>query len=378
MTEVVGAFPPYVWRGKVEMLPTPDNTTTDGRIRWLELRRTGVGSSDCSTVLGMGRATPHALWLDKTGRMPFDLSDNEAMFWGRKMEPTIREVTAERLGVDYYCPPMLRSIEFPWMLSSLDGVFIEPEEDTMTTGPAVDEFGRLHVPFEAKNQTEWLRADWSDDQIPDHAELQVHHSMIVTGAPYGYVAGLLGGNRLVVRRIDADPELHAHIIAEERRFWHDHVLTDAPPPITHRDSPDTILGAAADTDVDTLTLDNEQAITARQLIDQYADGALLERRGQEMKREAANNLLAMAGWHELLVDETGEPIVRLQRGQFAKSRFADEHPDIADVSMKKIEVLDTDAIKAEHPDLYRRFQSRSVRKPTKKDLATAARRKETH
>lgn len=375
MVEIVGPLSPYYAGPKAttEIVMKPETETLEGRLEWLKVRRSGLGSSDASAVLGLGRTTPHTLWLDKTGQMPFDLADSEVMFWGRKMEPTIREVTAERLGVDFYLPPMLRSREYPWMLSNLDGAFIFEEHDLPDSSPVVDEFGRAHIPFEAKNQTEWLRMDWSDGQVPDHAELQIHHSMIVLGAPYGYVAGLLGGNRLVVRRIDRDPALHAHMIEEERRFWHDYVLDGNPPPITYRDSVDTILGAAEDTDVATKVLTEEEAAVARDYLAQMGIASAAIKAAEETKREASNNLVAMAGWHELLVDPDGHPIIRLQRGVFAKKRFEEDHPDIADVTMKKIETLDIDALKAEHPDLYRKYQARSVRKPTKKDLAAAAR-----
>ncbi|QPO17129.1 RecE-like exonuclease [Gordonia phage Lilbeanie] len=355
-TVVGGLIPWHVPEGRVEPLRTPKPDTPDGRVEWLLERRKGIGSSDASAVLGMGRTTPHSLWLDKTGRMPLDLADNEAMEWGRRLEPIVREAATERLGYEYvHLPGMMRSVQYPWMLSNLDGAYYEH-----------------NAILECKNQTEWLRADWDDEQVPDHAELQVVHSLAVTGADHGYVAGLIGGNRLRIVRIDRDEELIAYLIEEERRFWHDYVLADVAPPITYRDSVDQILGAAPATTEDVLPVDPKLADTLLYWRAQYEEARDAEAESKKRKSEATNNIVALLGQHTLAVDEHGQPVVKLQRGGISKSRFAEEYPEIADVSMKKIETLDLDVIKNEHPDEYRKHQSRAVKVPGKTDYKTAA------
>lgn len=319
--------------------------------------------------------TAWTLFQEKTGNLPLDSGTSEASEWGQRLEPVIRDSAAERLGVEVRVCGGLASRERAWQRASLDGVLV------MNDG--------LFVPIEVKNTSAWLQADWSDDQIPDRAELQVQHQMAVTGAPYGYVAGLLGGNRLVVRKVERDQELIDHIINVEAELWgrvqryrwaqerivdldlYATVTRALEPALTARDTVDSIVGASSATDVDEVVLDEDAAAKAHEWMDQYGDAQVLEKQAAEMKAEARNNLIRLADGHAVIAEVNPDPdsddptrvIARVQRGNFAKSRFIEAHPDVADVTMHKIEVLDVDAIKREHPDLYRAYQSRSIRAP---------------
>ena len=356
-----------------DLLPDPG-----GHIEWLMQRRHGIGSSDCAAALGMSRwseATPWHLFMDKTGQFPLESADTEAAEWGRRLEPAIRQAAADRLGMQVQTVGGLANRERPWMRASLDGVLVD---------------NGTPVILEAKNTSIYLAEEW-DDQIPDAAELQVLHAMAVTGAPHAYVAGLVGGNRLVVRKVERDQELIDHIITVEAELWgrvqryrwaqerivdldlYATVARALEPALTARDTVDSIVGASSATDVDEVVLDEDAAAKAHEWMDQYGDAQVLEKQAAEMKAEARNNLIRLADGHAVIAEVNPDPdsddptrvIARVQRGNFAKSRFIEAHPDVADVTMHKIEVLDVDALKREHPDLYRQFQSRSIRAPKK-------------
>lgn len=357
-----------------DLLPDPG-----GHIEWLMQRRDGIGSSDCAAALSMSRwsdATPWHLFMDKTGQLPLESADTEAAEWGRRLEPAIRQAAADRLGMQVQTVGGLANRERPWMRASLDGVLIDNGEPVI---------------LEAKNTSIYLAEEW-DDQIPDAAELQVLHSMAVTGASHAYVAGLVGGNRLVVRKVERDQELIDHIISTEAELWGrvtgylleasnialgvddlEEISRRYEPALTARDTVDSIVGASPRRDVDVNLVDGDTAAKAREWMRQYGDGQVLEKQAAEMKTEARNNLLRIADGHAVIAevntdadsDDPTRVIARVQRGNFAKSRFIEAYPDIADVTMKKIETLDVDAIKREHPDLYRQFQSRSIRAPKK-------------
>ena len=378
MTRIVNPFE------GTELLPAHDLDTLDGRIAWLKQRREGIGSSDCSAALGLNPwpdATPWHVFMDKTRQFPLDDGrDSEQMEIGREVESAIVRIVARRLGVDHYGIPAIANRDRPWQRSNIDRVFVTDD------GP---------IPFEAKNTSEYLLSEWTDGQVPDHAELQILHTLDVTGAPYGYVGGMIGGRTVVHKRIDRDDDFLEHIRTVERELW-DRVtgyLLEASnmaldvdeleaisrkyePALTARDTVDSIVGASPRRDVDVNLVDGDTAAKAREWMTQYADGQVLEKQAAEMKTEARNNLLRIADGHAVIAedlsgtgveyDEPGyEEIARVQRGVFAKSRFIEAYPDVADVTMKKVEVLDVDAIKREHPDLYKQFQSRSVRAPRK-------------
>ena len=66
-------------------------TTAITHEQWLAARRKGVGGSDSAAVCGLSRySSPLEVWLQKTGRKPAT-PDNEAMQWGRLLEPIVRE-----------------------------------------------------------------------------------------------------------------------------------------------------------------------------------------------------------------------------------------------------------------------------------------------
>lgn len=331
------------------LLPTPADD-----IAWLLQRREGVGASDCAPVLGMGKwsgQTAYGVWIDKRGMVPLSTETNEAMEWGHLLEPVIAAKAAEKLGMQELSIGGLKSRTRPWQRASLDRVLITPDD-----GP---------VPLECKNTSVYLQSDWADDQVPDAAELQLQHQLAVTGAPYGYVAGLIGGNRHVVRRVDRDQELIDHINAEEEVFW-SHVQDGTTPPVTARESLSDIITAAGTPDVDELVLDGPQASEARAWVAAYQQAQVDEKSAIAKKHEARNNLLVIAGGHTHLVEQSGDvlhTVVRVQRGVFSKKRFRDEEPDLVPLFEKKVLDVDTAAIKAEDPDLFARFQSRSIRLP---------------
>lgn len=331
-------------------------STPADEVAWLLQRRDGVGASECAAILGMGKwsgQTAYGVWLDKTGQVPLSTAMSEAMEWGHLLEPVIRDKAADVLECRVMTVGGLQSRERPWQRASLDAALLTPDDG--------------FVPLEVKNTSVYLQSDWADDQVPDAAELQVQHQLAVCGAPYGYVAGLIGGNRLVVRRVDRDEELIGHICAEESVFWHDHVLARVTPPIVARDSIADIIAAAGTPDDDgPLILDPEDAAEARTWVQAYQCAAADEKRAKNKKAEARNNLAAIAAGYTEVCEVAGDvqhTLFKLQRGNFAARRFQDEKPDLAPLFMKKVEVVDTAALKNEDPTLFRAYQSLSVRVP---------------
>jgi putative phage-type endonuclease len=327
------------------------------RVAWLKQRRQGIGSSDCSTVMGFPpyrNASRYTLWQDKCGLVPLDVSDDEdeILFWGSALEPIIRDRLADRLGIEIFTDTMLRSKTKPWQLYDPDGIVLD--------GGVV----------EIKNVSQWMAKHWDDDEIPDHAEFQVQHGMSLLDADYAIVAGLLGGNRLVWRTIERNDRLISLIDEAEEEFWVEHVLAGKPPEIDGSDATrDALL--ASGSFVGPVVLTDDELTQARLLIADYTDAQQAEKRAQKAKAEARNRLLYLMDGADSLVhiDDDGEPeeLVRIKRGAVAAKRFAAMFPDIAETTTKKVEVLDTAAVRREHPDEYRAAQAVSIYQPKKKE-----------
>jgi putative phage-type endonuclease len=186
---------------------------------WHELRRQGIGGSDAAVALGLSKyKTPLALWEEKQGLVsPAD--DNEPMFWGRTLEPVIRQVYSDRTGRTVrMADGIIKSASYPFMLANLDG---------FTDDNRVVEI-----------KTARSSADWGDegtDQIPIPYFCQVQHYMSVTGFGVADVAVLIGGSDFRLYEIPADAEFQEMMIEREADFWHHVTSNTPPPPLTYAD-----------------------------------------------------------------------------------------------------------------------------------------------
>lgn len=317
------------------------------RDEWLELRRTGIGGSDCSAVLGLGKyGSPFSVWLDKAGRAHPE-EETEVMMWGQLLEPVIRSELARRMDVEIVTSPMLRSKARPWQLYSPDGLI-----------PS------LNAVVEIKNATAWLAQEWADGEVPDHAELQTQHGMAVTGADGAYVAGLIGGNRLRWEYVPRDDRLIDIISAAEQHFWDTYVVEDLEPPIDGSDATAEAIAQRWPRQYGT-TLTVEETLPVEVEIVAYQAALAAEKAAKADKALAVNKIAALMQGHDVIEDASGRKLVALKRGQFREKAFREDLDD-APEWLKKVEVVDRDRLKVEDPELFRRYQAASVYFPKEK------------
>ena len=185
---------------------------------WLQVRRSGIGGSDAAVALGLSPwKSALELWQDKTYGQSQPQQENEAMVWGRIMEPIITKEFMRRTGLAVTpMRSMLQAEQWPWMLADLDGLIEDPQHGT----------GVLEV----KTASAYKQDEWNDDRCPDAYMLQLAHYLAVTGLSYAVICVLIGGNKLQWITVDRDDELIASLVQLEQRFWQ-HVLTQSPPPV---------------------------------------------------------------------------------------------------------------------------------------------------
>lgn len=200
---------------------------------WLKLRMTGIGGSESAKCMNMSKyGSSLTMVMEKTGRMqPKDLSENDAVIVGTKLEDVIRrefvaEYIKEKLGIDVevIAPThMYRSIENPFMLYNSDGflnVFDKADLSLDDNGMHIEPKSRL-VGLEIKTGNSYVLKNWGGkegDEIPDDYYCQVQHGMSVTGLDEFWVFGLIGNQRLL-RIIPRNDEFIAEMIEQERAVW---------------------------------------------------------------------------------------------------------------------------------------------------------------
>ena len=189
---------------------------------WLQMRKAGIGGSDCAAAVGLSRwKSPFQLWSEKTDRI-VPTKGGEALYWGSLMEPILRNEFAKRTNLEVKeCPFFLRSKEHKYMLANIDG-YVKNEDGSFSV-------------LEIKTANAYAVQDWQDG-LPIEYFAQIMHYMVVTGMSSAYVAVLLGGNEFRIQKYDRDEEMIQHIVQMEEHFWYEYMLKDTPPEATAKDN----------------------------------------------------------------------------------------------------------------------------------------------
>lgn len=172
---------------------------------WHELRKSGIGGSDVAAIVGVSKWTSaYALWAQKSGLIPDDFSDSEAMEWGRILEPVIRKKFADKhpeweiIETD----ATFRSPKHPWMLANVDGLIDFGN----------NEWGVLEI------KTAAYEDDWAYG-VPRYYETQVRHYMRVFGLKRAFVAVLFHGSSYKEFEIVANDFLDNADFDLMQQFW---------------------------------------------------------------------------------------------------------------------------------------------------------------
>lgn len=189
---------------------------------WLELRRKSIGGSDAGTIAGLNKfSSPLAVFLDKKGivdksQMVKSADQQEKMHWGNLLESVIREefsrVTGMKTQELFY---ILKSANpnVP-IIANVDGICFE-EDGT----PCI---------LEIKTAGEYAKSDYENDGIPASYYAQCMHYMYVTGLKRAYLACLIAGQKLVIRKINRDDDVIDYMLMKDIEFWNC-IKTNTPP-----------------------------------------------------------------------------------------------------------------------------------------------------
>jgi putative phage-type endonuclease len=190
----------------------------DSRDEWLRHRFSGIGASEIACVFGCGFMSALQLYQQKVGRFERDMPGDERIYWGNKLEDDIIEAYAERTERrTRKAGKLLRSIEHPWAVCTLDGETWHPSAPNDVW------------PFEAKNAGAYNAGDWVDG-APDYYYYQLQQQILVTGASKATIAALLGGQRMVWCDVPRDDECIRKIVYFGSRFWERIQNQDMPDP----------------------------------------------------------------------------------------------------------------------------------------------------
>ncbi|MFC5407285.1 YqaJ viral recombinase family protein [Cohnella soli] len=248
---------------------------------WLIWRRKGLGGSDAAAILGKDRRkSAMQVYLDKIGEYS-EQPATEAMLLGNRLKSFIARQFSELTGLKTFRRNM---------------IFCHPEHDyliaTIDRWVVGDGAGLL-----CKSAAEYLKQQWEQGSIPEEVDIQSQHYMAVTGVDHWWVAGLVGGNKMNIVRVERDEELISRLMTAAGKFWSEHVLKQIPPTADGSAASAELLGRMYPPERVSraaIALPDE----AEGWIDQFVEASKEERTAQYKKTEAENRLKALLGQHE--------------------------------------------------------------------------------
>ena len=203
------------------------NTKNMTQAEWLEVRRKGIGSSDCAAACGLNPyMSMLELWMIKTGRIQQNIEDDSEghapLYWGKQLEPLVAE---------YY------SMHTQHKVRRVNAVLQHPDPDKhfMLANLDYSVVGTPEVQIlECKTAGEYGAKLWRDG-VPLYVLCQVQHQLAVTGKKAAHICVLICGHETKIYKVTRNETVIQHIINAERHFWQC-VETGIPPSVDASDS----------------------------------------------------------------------------------------------------------------------------------------------
>jgi putative phage-type endonuclease len=242
--------------------------------------------------------TPISLWAEKTGRLEPEVANENAVLWGKTLEPVIAKHFAEINGAKITNQTRHGQLnKYPYLTGEFDYKIVEG-------------FGE-HGILEVKTASAYLSRDWGkpqddeDDIVPPHYYIQEQWYMHVFKVDFAIIAVLIGGQDYREYMIERDPLVGGHIEEKAIAFWKQNVIADVQPTLVYPDDADVLNKLYQSKAYGSNVADDE----AELLIANYREGRAKEKAAANMKGLSKAKLLALMKDKGRILDKDGDPIV---------------------------------------------------------------------
>jgi len=289
--------------------------------KWLEIRNTGIGGSDAGVIMGLNPYKSRLrLWMEKTGKTEQpDLSDNESVYWGTKLEDVVAEYFTEKTGKKVRRCGTLQSVEHPWLLANVDRLII-------------GEDAGLEIKTAGVGQSKL----WKDDEIPDSYYAQCQHYMMVTGCEKWYIATLIGGNKGLIKEIPRNDAFIDDMFHKEAAFW-TLVENDTMPEVNDglEDTADALLELYPQAKPEAYA-ELECTDEIEKIFELYEEAKQAKEQYENLENECKNKIKSLVGDNEYC-------------------KIGDKHKATWSNTAGRV-TLDTKALQKDLPDVYEKYK----------------------
>lgn len=328
-------------------------------------RQKFLGGSDVAAIFGVSPwKTPFELFLDKvtpsTGEP--DLNEDRRKFFARRkrQEPVIAEMLQDEYGIEVTRlsldenPNRYLDPDYPFLASEIDFEFLmtpavrahfpeRPDFASIPDGtPLNGEIKTVH-PFKA---SEW--GEQGSEEVPVHYAAQVMHGLGVTRRPAAIVAALFGLDILLCFPIMRDEETIAAMREAAVKFWHEHVLANAPPDPVNVDDVKTMYAGFAGKPVPLST----EAFDALLAIEELRTRAAQVKRDMEEAEWRVARCVAFNWGSNIELDAKGRPVTK----ETENAALIYDGRQVGSWSRQRGEFLDQKRLAAEKPDIVAAYR----------------------
>ncbi|MFD6935305.1 YqaJ viral recombinase family protein [Streptomyces goshikiensis] len=317
------------------------------RGEWEAARRLGIGGADVAAILGLGDGkytSPRHVYEEKHGRPTF--KDNESAEIGREIEPFIGRMFSKRSGVRIASTPgTLVHVDRPWMRVNVD--FLTRERPGPATGL-----------LECKSRSEYQADQWEHGAIPDAPAIQCHWGMAVGGWDHGYVAALVGGNKLRWARLERDEEMIEWLVDHCGTWFQKHVAEGLPPEADHYEATTALLAKLWSVKAEAVA--EIDLAKAKELRAKRADLKEQEEAIAKGLRLVENEMRLLTAENEIAKVNNKVAWTNKQNGNFLGKDFVEAEPELAAEYTHMVPAIDLRRLKAEQPDVYAKYRGRRL------------------
>lgn len=175
---------------------------------WLELRSEDITSTESGALFDLSPyVTEFELYHRKKDKDLGIIEDNERMRWGRRLEDVIAQGVAEDMDIK------VRRLKSYFRHSTVAGMGTSCDYEIINhpKGPGV---------MEIKNVDGLIfNQQWTQDEAPDHIEVQFQHQLEVLDRDWGLIVALVGGNQPVIIERERDREVGEGLCEAIETFW---------------------------------------------------------------------------------------------------------------------------------------------------------------
>lgn len=288
------------------------------REEWLEIRKSGIGSSEVATIVGLNPwETPYQLWRRKTG-LDEPKQENAAMRNGHHLEDAVSRMWYDATGRE-----IIKRSAIDWIIRDNDRPFLQVSPDRTYW------LGESRSP-EAKGilEIKTTRMKVDSDDLPKYWFAQVQYQLGVSGYTQGSLAWLSAGQGFDFGYQDLKfvPDFYDWLVEEVERFYTDCIIGGKEP--STASVKDVLLKYSRHTDKKIIECSDEVFEAYQQLKDVRKEIDALEER-----KETLEATIKMAFEDAEALFYGGETIATWKApkpsSKFDAKAFQADHPDLA-------------------------------------------------